>query len=94
MERPIDSLMSDSAYVAQFKASKTRLEAGMVSIDPRNGHVKAWVGGRNLADDWYDHVAKARRQPGSTFKPFAYIAAVDNGFSPDSAQRQHHLLER
>ena len=79
----IDSLLSDSAYVAQFKANKTRLEAGMVSVDPRNGHVKAWVGGRNLADDWYDHVAKARRQPGSTFKPFAYIAAVDNGFSPD-----------
>lgn len=79
----IDSLMSDSAYVAEFKKNKTRLEAGLLSVDPRTGYVKAWVGGRNLADDWYDHVAKARRQPGSTFKPFAYIAAIDNGYSPD-----------
>ena len=79
----IDSLMRDEAFVQAFKASKTRLEGGLVSIDPRTGHVKAWVGGRNLADDWYDHVAKARRQPGSTFKPFAYIAAIDNGYSPD-----------
>lgn len=79
----IDSLMKDEEFVAQFKADKTRLEAGMISIDPRSGYVKAWVGGRNLKDDWYDHVAKARRQPGSTFKPFAYIAAIDNGYSPD-----------
>ena len=82
-EAAIDSLLADSAFVQEFKATKTRLEAGLVSIDPRTGHVKAWVGGRNLADDWYDHVAKARRQPGSTFKPFAYIAAIDNGYSPD-----------
>ena len=79
----LDSLLADTTFMKEFKAAKTRLEAGMVSIDPRNGHVKAWVGGRNLADDWYDHVGKARRQPGSTFKPFAYIAAIDNGYSPD-----------
>lgn len=78
-----DSLLNDEEFMQQFKADKTRLEAGMVSIDPRTGYVKAWVGGRNLADDWYDHVSKARRQPGSTFKPFAYIAAIDNGYSPD-----------
>ncbi len=79
----IDSLRNNEDYVARFKADKTRLEAGMVSIDPRSGYVKAWVGGRNLEDDWYDHVSKARRQPGSTFKPFVYIAAIDNGYSPD-----------
>ncbi len=78
----IDSLFRNEEYMAALKLDKSRLEAGMVSIDPRNGYVKAWVGGRNLADDWYDHVAKARRQPGSTFKPFVYIAAIDNGYSP------------
>ena len=79
----IDSLMADETFVENFKRNKTRLEAGLLSIDPRNGHVKAWVGGRNLADDWYDHISKARRQPGSAFKPFVYTAAIDNGYSPD-----------
>ena len=79
----IDSLMADEAFVENFKQNKTRLEAGLLSIDPRSGHVKAWVGGRNLADDWYDHISKARRQPGSSFKPFVYTAAIDNGYSPD-----------
>ncbi|WP_243664083.1 penicillin-binding transpeptidase domain-containing protein [Rhodothermus marinus] len=65
-----------------LKAVKTRLEAGFVAIDPRNGYVRAWVGGRDLTRDWYDHVAIARRQPGSTFKPFLYTAAIDNGWSP------------
>lgn len=82
-EAALDSLMHDEAFLSTFKADKTRLEAGLLSIDPRTGHVKAWVGGRNLEDDWYDHVSKARRQPGSTFKPFAYIAAIDNGYAPD-----------
>lgn len=82
-EAALDSLLRDEGFIKQFKANKTRLEGGLVSIDPRNGHVKAWVGGRNLADDWYDHVSKAKRQPGSTFKPFVYIAAIDNGYSPN-----------
>ncbi len=82
-EAALDSLLKDEAFIEQFKADRTRLEAGLISIDPRNGHVKTWVGGRNLADDWYDHVGKARRQPGSTFKPFVYIAALDNGYSPN-----------
>ena len=54
-----------------------------MAIDPRTGYVKAWVGGRNLKDDWYDHVAIAKRQPGSTFKPFVYTAAIHIGYSPE-----------
>lgn len=78
-----ERLLRDRAFIDSLKAEKTRLEAGLVSIDPQTGFVKAWVGGRNLATDWYDHVAKARRQPGSTFKPFVYAAAIDNGYPPD-----------
>jgi penicillin-binding protein 1A len=81
-EAAMDSLINDQAFMADLKQAKTRLEAGMVSIDPRNGQVKAWVGGRDLKTDWSDKVASSRRQPGSTFKPFVYIAAIDNGFSP------------
>ncbi|SHK34382.1 penicillin-binding protein 1A [Rhodothermus profundi] len=81
-EEALRQLRADQRFMDSLKAVKTRLEAGFVAIDPRNGYVRAWVGGRDLTRDWYDHVAIARRQPGSTFKPFLYTAAIDNGWSP------------
>ncbi len=56
---------------------KKLLQAGMMTIDPFNGHVKAYVGGLDFAFFKYDHVKQAKRQPGSTFKPFVYCAAID-----------------
>jgi penicillin-binding protein 1A len=58
------------------------LQAGFMALDPRNGFVRAWVGSRDFAQDQFDHVAQARRQPGSTFKPFVYGAAFMQGMSP------------
>ena len=58
------------------------LQCGMVSIDPRSGAVKAWVGGNDYRYFQYDHVQQARRQPGSTFKPFVYGKAMEDGYSP------------
>jgi penicillin-binding protein 1A len=58
------------------------LQAGFLALDPRNGHVKAWVGSRDFAQEQFDHVVQARRQPGSTFKPFVYGAAFAQGFHP------------
>lgn len=78
----VDSLKANTAFIDSLKTIKTRLQAGLVAMDPQTGYVKAWVGGTNLADDWYDHVGTARRQPGSTFKPFVYTAAIDAGYSP------------
>lgn len=69
---PLDSLK----YYARI------LETGMISIDPTNGHVKAWVGGIDFKYFKYDHVAQGKRQVGSTFKPFVYGAAVRSGFKP------------
>ncbi|MCX2738682.1 penicillin-binding protein 1A [Pontibacter anaerobius] len=69
---PLDSL----AYYKHF------LHGGMMTMDPFTGHIKAWVGGINFKYFKYDHVKQARRQPGSTFKPFVYVAAIDNGYSP------------
>jgi penicillin-binding protein 1A len=51
-------------------------------VDPRNGFVRAWVGSRDFAQEQFDHVSQARRQPGSTFKPFVYGAALMQGMSP------------
>ncbi len=76
------ALRADTAFMDSLKAAKTRLEAGLVALDPKTGYVKAWVGGRDLEVERYDHVAVARRQPGSTFKPFVYTAAIDNGYPP------------
>ncbi|RYF80447.1 MAG: penicillin-binding protein, partial [Chitinophagaceae bacterium] len=53
------------------------LQTGMVSIEPSTGHIKAWVGGINYKYFKYDHVKQGARQPGSTFKPFVYVAAID-----------------
>ena len=79
----VAQLRRNEAFTDSLKAEKTRLETGLVAIDPRTGYVKAWVGGRDLKDDWYDHVAIAKRQPGSTFKPFVYTAAIHIGYSPE-----------
>lgn len=81
-DEAITTLRRNEAFMDSLKTEKTRLEAGLVALDPHTGYVKAWVGGRNLEIDWYDHVATAKRQPGSTFKPFVYTAAIDNGYPP------------
>jgi penicillin-binding protein 1A len=76
------TLLADSALVQKLRADKTRLQAGFLALSPANGHVLAWVGSRDFATDQFDHVAQARRQPGSTFKPFVYGAAFENGSRP------------
>lgn len=58
------------------------LQAGFLALDPRSGAVRAWVGSRDYAQEQFDHVSQARRQPGSTFKPFVYGAAFMQGFDP------------
>ncbi|WP_460843886.1 penicillin-binding protein 1A [Noviherbaspirillum agri] len=82
-EQALKQLKEDAVFMAQLHADKTRLETGFVAIDPTNGHVKAWVGSRDFKVDQFDHVAQARRQPGSTFKPFVYGAALEKGMAQD-----------
>ena len=69
---PVDSLR----YV------KSLLHAGLMAMNPLNGHIQAWVGGLDYSYFQYDHVKQARRQPGSTFKPFVYLTALEQGFTP------------
>lgn len=78
----LDSLRTNEAFVDSVKRARTRLEAGFVAIEPATGHILAWVGGTNYGSVQYDHVNQMKRQPGSTFKPFVYAVAVDNGYSP------------
>lgn len=59
-------------------------QAALVAIDPRNGHVLAMVGGRDYAASQLNRATEARRQPGSTFKPFVYATALEQGKLPTS----------
>lgn len=83
--KPIDSMR----YYKQF------LHPGMMSLDPKTGHVKAWVGGMNYKHFQYDHVKQGKRQVGSTFKPFVYATAIDQlHLSPcDSFPKQQITIE-
>jgi penicillin-binding protein 1A len=73
---------SDRELVQSVCESKTRVQADFLAMDPRNGQIKAWVGSRDFSEDPFDHVQQARRQPGSTFKPFVYAAAFEDGAKP------------
>ena len=78
----LKDLLADPAFLRLLRQEKTRVQAGFMAMDPRTGEVRAWVGSRDFAQDPFDHVQVARRQPGSTFKPFVYGAAFDQGLLP------------
>ncbi|MFS8978832.1 transglycosylase domain-containing protein [Cupriavidus necator] len=82
-EEAMKHLLADGAFMRALHQQKTRIQAGFIAIDPRNGEIRAWVGSRDYTQDAFDHVQQARRQPGSTFKPFVYGAAFEEGKSPD-----------
>jgi penicillin-binding protein 1A len=58
------------------------LNTGMMTMEPSSGKIKVWVGGIDHKFFKYDHVNQAKRQAGSTFKPFAYLAGLESGMSP------------
>lgn len=74
-----DTLMSSMDSLRYYNRF---LQAGLMAMDPQTGEVKAWVGGINHKFFKYDHVRSATRQPGSTFKPFVYGKAIEEGYSP------------
>ncbi|MFN8117406.1 MAG: transglycosylase domain-containing protein [Bacteroidia bacterium] len=75
----IDTTMSPWDSIRYYKSF---LHAGFVSIEPTTGYVKAWVGGVNHKHFKFDHAKVGRRQVGSTFKPFVYAMAIQEGYSP------------
>ncbi len=82
-DESIKAIQGNATVLQKLRNDKLRLQAGFMAVDPTNGHVKAWVGSRDYASDQFDHVSQARRQPGSTFKPFVYAAAFENGSRPN-----------
>jgi penicillin-binding protein 1A len=74
-----DTLLSPMDSIMHYKR---HFRVGFMATDPRNGHIKAWVGGPNFRHFKYDHVKQGRRQVGSTIKPFLYTLAMQEGYSP------------
>lgn len=77
----IDTMM---APIDSIRYVKSYLRAGFMSMDPKTGAVKAYVGGLDYTHFMYDMVTGGRRQVGSTIKPFLYALAMENGFTPCS----------
>ena len=79
-KREIDTVMSPVDSIRYYKGF---LQTGFMSIEPQTGYIKAWVGGNSHKFFQYDHVQIGHsRQVGSTFKPFIYALAVQEGYSP------------
>lgn len=75
----VDTVMTP---LDSIRYNKLFLQNAVMSMEPKTGHIKAWVGGIDFEHYKYDHVKSSKRQVGSTAKPFTYAMAIDNGYSP------------
>ncbi len=75
----VDTLLSPLDSIRYYKMIE---QCGLMSMDPHTGQIKAWVGGIDYRYFKYDHVKDGKRQVGSTFKPFLYTLAMQEGYSP------------
>jgi penicillin-binding protein 1A len=75
----VDTVLTPYDSIRYYKSF---LQTGFMAMEPQTGYVKAWVGGINHKHFKYDHVKVSKRQVGSTFKPFVYALAIQEGYSP------------
>jgi len=73
----LDRLEKLRSLLKKNVAKNLRLEGSLIALNPKTGFIQAYVGGRSFAKNQFDIISSAKRQPGSTFKPFAYLAALD-----------------
>jgi len=81
----VEALGDDLEATKRFRLrQKPEVEGALIALDPHTGRVLAMVGGFSFADSQFNRATQAYRQPGSSFKPFVYAAALDNGYTPSS----------
>lgn len=78
---PVMQKKAEEIVAATLPKDSPDLQAALVAMDPKTGHIKAMVGGRDYQKSQYNRVL-GKRQPGSSFKPILYLAALQNGFTP------------
>jgi penicillin-binding protein 1A len=76
------TLIEDRARMDTLFAAQALVQVAFIALDPSTGNILALIGGRNFEESKFNRAVQAIRQPGSSFKPFAYTAAIDNGYSP------------
>ncbi|MEX0737447.1 MAG: PBP1A family penicillin-binding protein [Bacteroidota bacterium] len=77
----VNAIRFNVEFIDSIRTVARTIEVGFIALDPHTGQIKAMVGGRNFRHFKYglNHVTQIRRQPGSSFKPFVYTVAIDNG---------------
>ncbi|MCK5740350.1 transglycosylase domain-containing protein, partial [bacterium] len=80
----IKNIKNNTVFIDSVINANAAAQVAMVAIDPATGYIKAMVGGRNFEESKFNRVLQSRRQPGSAFKPIAFAAAIDNGYSPST----------
>lgn len=78
-QKAAEAAVEEAIYLGQRQRFG---QASLVAVDPRNGEIKAMVGGNDFNESQFNRVTQAQRQPGSTFKAFVYTTAIAAGFSP------------
>lgn len=71
-------------YFAETALQESGHEGAIIAIEPQTGYIKAMVGGKDFGESKFNRATQAYRQPGSAFKPFIYLTALDNGFTPSN----------
>lgn len=79
-EEQIQDFLSDSSLVDSMMEIKATTQIALTAINPQNGQIIAMIGGRDFSKWKYNRAVQMSRQPGSSFKPFAYTVAIDNGW--------------
>jgi len=79
-EEEIEEFLSDSVLFDSLMEVHATPQVALTAIDPKNGHILAMIGGRDFLKSKYNRATQMKRQPGSSFKPFAYTVAIDNGW--------------
>ncbi len=82
LRNPPDSIFWAGIETAADTVAATVVQGALVALDPQSGHILAMVGGRDFTESKFNRAVQALRQPGSSFKPFIYTAAIDKGLKP------------
>ncbi len=89
VESGLENLTKSYSWI---KKSKEPIQASLISVIPSSGEIRAWIGGRDFGQSQFDRVSLAKRQPGSTFKPFVYLTALDPNLNSYRTARTTSIL--
>jgi penicillin-binding protein 1A len=96
-EKIIEESLSDfdkgkTGFFERTKQMPVKVQGALIAVDPKNGAIRAMVGGRSFKESQFNRATQAKRQAGSAFKPFVYLTAIQQGFTPASTLEDKPLI--